>query len=162
MDAKLKTGQWRDGEEKIMELFVLAQLDIWNSIETALALSDAVPPAMDRHKLVEYVKEEQAVYADFAQPGVKVLIYQDREMGKGGMEAVTAVCAAIERAIQLRIEELGQLVAPAGNSAEELAQLRQCKQLCSSVLQLYHEAAAIKSLFDEVRRFFGLFNKCLK
>ena len=147
----MKTGQWRDGEEKIMELFVLVQLDIWTSIETALALSDAVPPAMDRHKLVEYVKEEQAVYADFAQPGVKVLIYQDREMGKGGMEAVTAVCADLERAIQLRIDELGQLVASAGNSAEELTQLRECKQLCGSVLQLYQDAVDIKSFFDDVR-----------
>ena len=78
--------------------------------------------------------------------------------GAGRPEAT----AAIERAICGRIEELGQLVAPAGNSAEELAQLRECKQLCGSVLQLYHEAAAIKSLFDEVRRNFGLFNKCLK
>ena len=150
MDAKLKTGQWTDGEEKISELFVLAQLDIWTSIATALALPSQAVPGMGRSELAEYVKREQAVYENFSRGGVMVLIYQDTEHGGSGAAEVGAVCAVIARAIIERIEELSQLGVAAGSDAEELAQLRENKQLCSSVLQLYQDAVSIKSIFDDV------------
>jgi hypothetical protein len=67
------------------------------------------------------------------------------------MEAVATVCAAIERAIRGRIEELGLLVNTAGSSGEELAQFQECKQMCGSVLQLYQDAVSIKIFFDDVR-----------
>ena len=147
MDAKLKTGQWTDGEEKISELFVLAQLDIWTSIATALALPSQAVPGMNRSKLAEYVKEEQDDYAEFAQGAVKNRLRQDREMQQGGMGAVATVCAAIERAIVDRIEELKTT----GSSDEELVQFQECKQMCGSVLQLYQDAVSIKIFFDDVR-----------
>ena len=146
----MKTGQWTDGEEKIAELFVLAQLDIWTSIATALALPSQAGPVMDRTKLAEYVKREQAVYENFSRGGVMVLIHQDTEHGGSGAAEVGAVCAGIARAIIERIEELAQLGVAAGSDAEELAQLRGCKQLCSGVLQLYQDAVSIKSVFDNV------------
>ena len=130
---------------------MLAQLDIWTSIATTLALPSQTVPGMGRSELAVYVKEEQDAYAEFAQRAVKILLRQDREMQQGGMEAVATVCAAIERAIRGRIEELGLLVNTAGSSDEELAQFQECKQMCGSVLQLYQDAVSIKIFFDDVR-----------
>ena len=143
----MKTGQWTDGEEKIAELFVLAQLDIWTSLATALALPSQTVPGMGRSELAVYVKEEQDAYAEFAQRAVKILLRQDREMQQGGMEAVATVCAAVERAIRGRIEELKTT----GSSDEELVQFQECRQMCGSVLQLYQDAVSVKIFFDDVR-----------
>ena len=151
MDAMLKKGgPWQIDEENVTRLFELVQLDIWASLASALSLPIASLAEMGRSELAAYVKKEQDIYADFAQRGARVLIHQDMEFQLGGSEAVAAACAEIERNIT---KVMDQLIASSQNTIEEVALLRECKQLSGSVLELYNAAFEIKGAFDNVNLF---------
>ena len=135
------------------------QLDIWASLASALALPSAALPEMDRSALAAYVKEEQDVYADFAQRGAKVLLRQDRELQQGGSEAVAAVCAQIEQAFKEETELLlssSTAASPGGSTAEEVARLRRCQQQSGSMLALYHAASTVIEAFENVTKLYLL------
>jgi hypothetical protein len=149
--------QWAGGQETIERLFELVQLDIWASLASTLALPSAALPDMDRSALAAYVKEEQDIYADFAQRGAKVLLRQDRELQQGGSEAVAAVCAQIEQAFKEETELLlaSSTASPGGSTAEEVARLRRCQQQSGSMLELYQSASTIKEAFENVTKLYS-------
>jgi len=132
------------------------QLDIWASLASTLALPSAALPDMDRSALAAYVKEEQDIYADFAQRGAKVLLRQDRELQQGGSEAVAAVCAQIEQAFKEETEVLlaSSTASPGGSTAEEVTRLRRCQQQFGSMLDLYHAASTIIEAFENVTKLY--------
>ena len=149
MDARLRRGeQLAEGEKTIKRLFELVQLDIWASLASALALPSAAIPERDRSSLAAYVKEEQDTYASFAREAVKKKVRDDREYQQGGSDAVKTLCQQIDGAIAQLIAQL--LLASNGTNTEELVQLRECKQLSGSVLELYHAAASLKDDFQKV------------
>ena len=135
------------------------QLDIWAALASALALPSAALPDMNRSALTAYVKEEQDIYADFAQRGAKVLLRQDRELQQGGSEAVAAVCAQIEQAFKEETAELllsasSTAASPGGSTAEEVARLRRWQQQSGSMLGLYHAASTIIEAFENVTKLY--------
>ena len=149
MDGRLKRGeQWAGGEETIERLFELVQLDIWASLASALALPSAALPDMDRSALAAYVKEEQDTYANFARGAVNKMLRDDREYQQGGSDAVKTLCQEVDEATAQLIAQL--LLASNGTNTEEIVQLRECKQLSGSVLELYHAAASLKDDFEKV------------
>ena len=152
--------QWSGGEETIERLFERVQLDIWASLASVLALPSAALPDMDRSALSAYVKEEQDIYADFAQRGAKVLLRQDRELQQGGSEAVAAACTQIEQAFKEKTAESllasSTTASPGGSTAEEVARLRRCQQQSGSMLELYHAASTIIEAFENVTKLYLL------
>ena len=157
----MKRGeQWAGGQETIDRLFEQVQLDIWASLASVLALPSVALPKMDRSALAAYVKEEQEIYADFAQRGANVLLRQDRELQQGGSEAVAKVCAQIEQAFKEETAELllsasSTAASPGGSTAEEVARLRRCQQQSGSMLELYQSASTIKEAFENVTKLYS-------